>query len=232
VSKGSNHAIYRRNVMHPAPFNSGALTGGTLLCVGAHSDDLEIGCAGTVRKLVRMNPGLRVDWVVCTASGVREQEARESAKELLARARSANVVLKSFRNGYFHSAVAEIKEFFESLKSLPAPDVILTHYRHDLHQDHRTVAELTWNTFRDHTILEYEVPKFDGDLGAPNVFMTLSAEEVGAKVALLQGHFHSQRDKQWFSGSTFEGLCRIRGIECNSPTGFAEAFYGRKLVIG
>ena len=216
--------------MKPARF-FGSLQGGTLLCLGAHSDDLEIGCGGTVRKLVHANPGLGVHWIIFSASGVREEEARASAGEILAEARGT-VVIKNFRNGFFPSVVAELKEFFETLKRLPPPDLILTHCRHDLHQDHRTIAELTWNTFRDHAVLEYEIPKFDGDLGAPNVFMTLSAEELDAKVKLLHAHFKSQHNKQWFTRSTFEGLCRIRGIECNSPSGFAEAFYGRKLVIG
>lgn len=203
-----------------------------ILCIGAHSDDIEIGAGGTLTRLLRMRQDLSVTWVVCTASGVREQEALASAKTLLANSRSNRVVIETFRNGYFPYVGAEIKEFFETLKDLPQPDLILTHCEHDRHQDHRVVSELTRNTFRDHCILEYEIPKYDGDLRTPNAYFTLAPDDLAAKVASLLTNFTSQHDKTWFTAQTFESLARLRGNECNSQTGFAEGFYCRKFVLG
>ena len=204
--------------------------GGTVLCLGAHSDDIEIGCGGTLFKLLESSQGLTVNWVVLSASGPRKQEALDSANHFLAPVKQRNVILKQFRNGYFPYVATEIKEFFETLKDLPRPDLILTHYDQDMHQDHRTVSELTRNTFRDHLILEYEIPKYDGDTGSPNMFVSLEKAHLKSKVAALESYFSSQRDKQWFSADTFLGLSRLRGIQCNSPTGHAEAFYCKKIV--
>ena len=206
--------------------------GGTVLCLGAHSDDIEIGCGGTLLKLAEQVPGLTVHWVVLCAKGRRAEEARASAEHVLEGVANRQILLEEFRNGFFPYIGAEIKEYFESLKTLESPDVILTHCLHDRHQDHRTVAELTWNTFRDHAVLEYEIAKYDGDLGSPNAFVTLTEGTLAKKIEILDTHFGSQRDKQWFTADTFRGLCRLRGIECNSPTGLAEAFYARKLVLG
>lgn len=208
------------------------LSGKTLLCLGAHSDDIEIGCGGTVRKIVTASRDLTVRWVVFSAEGVRADEARAAADDLLAGVESKTVTIEHFRNGFFPYIGADIKEFFESLKQSCRPDLILTHCRHDLHQDHRVVSELTWNTFRDHAILEYEIPKYDADLGSPNAFVTLGEKEVEDKIAVLETHFRTQQQKPWFTGDTFRALCRIRGIECASPSGFAEGFYARKLVLG
>ena len=208
------------------------LSGSTLLCLGAHSDDIEIGCGGTVAKIVETSHDLTVCWVVFTASGIREDEARHSAAQLLGGVARQDLIIKNFRNGFFPYAGAAIKEFFESLKAICQPDLIFTHCRHDLHQDHRVVSELTWNTFRNHRILEYEIPKYDGDLGSPNAFMTLTEEQVQAKTAVLENCFQSQRQKPWFTADTFRGLCRLRGVECASPTGYAEGFYARKVVLG
>lgn len=202
-----------------------------ILCIGAHSDDIEIGAGGTLARLLAGRSDLSVSWVVCTASGRREDEARNSASALLANAKSQRLLIETFRNGFFPWVGASIKEFFESLKSLPRPDLILTHCRHDLHQDHRVVAELTWNTFRDHFILEYEIPKYDGDLGSPNAFVCLDEADLRAKTDLLMTHFPSQQNKHWFNTRTFESLAWLRGNECNSESGFAEAFYGRKIVL-
>lgn len=217
--------------MQSLGFLDGGLSGKTLLCLGAHSDDIEIGCGATVQKIVRANPNVAVHWIVFSAKGDRAAEARASADQVLHGVGDATIVLKEFRNGFFPYVATEIKEFFETLKQACQPDLILSHYRHDLHQDHRQVAELTWNTFRNHLILEYEIPKFDGDLGSPNAFVTLTEDEIDEKISLLMTHFGSQRDKQWFSADTFRGLSRLRGIECASPTGYAEAFYGRKIVL-
>jgi LmbE family N-acetylglucosaminyl deacetylase len=203
-----------------------------LLFVGAHSDDIEIGCGGTVVELLRRHRDARVRWLVLSSEGGREAEARRAARSLLRGLPEPEVHMEDFRGAYFPSQIAEIKDVFEQLKQGPAPDLVFTHFRDDLHQDHRVVAELTWNTFRDHLILEYEIPKYDGGLGSPSVFVPLPAAAVRRKVDLLMRVFASQHDKAWFTRETFLGLMRLRGIECNAPSGYAEAFYGRKLVLG
>ena len=201
-----------------------------LLCLGAHSDDLEIGCSGTVLRLLRELHISRVTWVVLSGSPARAREARQGARRVVGRHTGTRIVQAEFRDGFFPYAGASIKEFFESLKREVKPDLILTHYRDDRHQDHRLVSELTYNTFRDHLIFEYEIMKLDGDLGNPNVYVPLDAATVRRKVSLLNGTFGSQRDKRWFSEDAFRGLMRLRGIEAGSPSGYAEAFYGRKVV--
>ncbi len=203
----------------------------TLLCVGAHCDDVEIGCGGTLLRLAEQNPSLVVRWVVLSSSAVREAEARRSAERFLAGVRDRTIVVKDFRNGFFPFVGAQIKEYFEQLKQEIDPDLILTHTRHDLHQDHRLVSDLTWNTFRNHLILEYEIPKYDGDMGAPNFFVSLGSELCRRKIATIMECFVSQRDKHWFTEDTFNALMRLRGIEANSPSGYAEAFYCRKAVV-
>lgn len=202
----------------------------SILLVGAHCDDIEIGCAGTVLQLVRQNPGARFTWVTFSSDAQRAAETRAAAAVLLAGARDAAVRVESFRASYFPHEGPALKECFEQLKEC-APDLILTHYRHDLHQDHRVINELTWNTFRNHAVLEYEIPKFDGDLGVPNVFVPLTRAEMNAKCELLMQCFPSQATRQWFSRDTFEALARLRGIECNAPEGYAEAFHGRKISL-
>jgi LmbE family N-acetylglucosaminyl deacetylase len=172
-----------------------------------------------------------VTWVVLGASGAREREARASAEAFLSGVANVDVVIRSFRDGFFPYVGGEVKEVFEELKARVTPDVIFTHTRHDLHQDHRLTCELTWNTWRDNLIFEYEIPKFDGDLGSPNVFVPVSHELVGEKIEKLMEAFPSQRDKQWFDRELFRGLLRIRGVESASPTGFAEAFVCRKLTL-
>ena len=203
----------------------------TILCLGAHSDDIEIGCGGTVLKLTEANPQLAVHWVVFSALGDRGNEAKAAATRFLARAGAKTVELHQFRDGFFPSEHAKIKTYFEELKSRVQPDVIFTHARADLHQDHRVVCELTWNTFRNHLVLEYEVPKWDGDLGAPNIFVHLEERHAGEKIAILMDCFGTQRGKRWFDAETFAGLMRLRAMECNAPSRRAEAFYGRKVVL-
>jgi LmbE family N-acetylglucosaminyl deacetylase len=202
----------------------------TILLLGAHSDDIEIGCAGTVLRLVRQHPGARFVWVTLSADAEREAETRAAAALLLAGAEDAVVRVERFRGSYFPHEGATLKDCFESLKAY-APDWIFTHCRHDLHQDHRVVNELTWNTFRDHVVLEYEIPKFDGDLGTPNVYVPLTQADLRRKCDVLMESFPSQRTRNWFTPATFEALARIRGIECNAPEGYAEAYYGRKVVV-
>ena len=202
-----------------------------LLVIGAHSDDGEIGCGGTVLKLVAENPRLAVTWVVLTASGSREKEARESAEALLEGADDVRVVIGGFRDGFLPYSGSAPKDLFETLKADVEPDLILTHQRNDLHQDHRAACELTWNTWRDHLILEYEVPKWDGDMGAPNIYLPLDAPVAARKVDHLMQYFASQRSKRWFTRELFDALMRIRGMECASTSGIAEAFYARKLAL-
>lgn len=202
----------------------------TLLCLGAHADDIEIGCGGTIFRLVRAYPALRVHWLVCSAAGRRAAEARASARRWLGRTRAV-VEIEAFRDGYLPAARAEVKDRFERLKRAVDPDLILTHHEGDLHQDHDLVARLTRETFRDHAILGYEVPKYDGGLGTPTVFVPLDAATRRRKVRTLMAVFPSQRTKRWFSPETFDGLMRLRGIECAAPSGYAEAFHGRKLVL-
>jgi LmbE family N-acetylglucosaminyl deacetylase len=201
-----------------------------LLCIGAHSDDLEIGCGGTVLELLGRQR-VAVTWVVLSGTGLRGREARASARRLLTGARQSRVLVEQFRDGYFPGQHTEIKDFFETLKGQIAPDLILTHAGGDFHQDHRVVSELTWNTFRDHLIFEYEIVKYDGGLGSPSVFVPLSIANQRRKVRLLMGSFGTQRTKRWFTPETFNGIMRVRGVECNAPSGYAEAFYARKIVI-
>jgi len=202
-----------------------------ILCLGAHSDDIEIGCGGTILRLLAENPGSTVSWVVFAAPGPREEEARQSAADFLAGASDPRVIVGSFRESYFPYVGAEVKDFFESLKQLGKPDLIFCHHRHDEHQDHRTLAQLVWNTFRDHRIFEFEIPKYEGDLGHPNAFVPLSKAFVDRKVELILRHFASQTMRSWFRRETFEGLMSIRGVECNAPEGYAEAFHVRKFVL-
>jgi LmbE family N-acetylglucosaminyl deacetylase len=202
-----------------------------LLCIGAHSDDIEIGCGGTLLRLLADGVAPEVHWIVLGSSGQRDGEAWTSAETFLADAPHKNIVVQNFRDGFFPYLGGSIKDFFEDLKRKVAPDVIFTHYRHDLHQDHRIVSELTWNTYRDHLILEYEIVKYDGDLGTPNVFAHLDETVCQKKIKLLMDCFQTQRDKDWFTPDAFLSLMRIRGIESKAPGRYAEAFYCRKLVL-
>lgn len=205
--------------------------GRRILCLGAHSDDIEIGCGGAVLSLLDRNQDLDVYWMVFSANPERADEARRSAQAFLQRARRAEIVVADYRDGFFPYQGAAIKETFEKLKREFTPDLVFTHYRDDRHQDHRQISDLTWNTFRDHLILEYEIPKYDGDLGVPNVFIPLDEATCKRKAQLLLESFESQRNKHWFDEQTFLSILRLRGMEANSPTRFAEAFYGRKLSM-
>ena len=202
-----------------------------ILCLGAHSDDIEIGCGGSILRLLNEYDQLHVYWVVFAANHVRQAEAEQSANLFLAKAIRKDIIIRDFRESFFPYIGIEIKEYFESLKNEFKPDIIFTHYRHDLHQDHRVISDLTWNTFRDHMILEYEIPKYDGDLGSPNFFVNLKESICGRKVKYILKCFQSQHKKQWFCQDTFQSLMRLRGIESNAPENYAEAFYCRKVVI-
>jgi LmbE family N-acetylglucosaminyl deacetylase len=201
-----------------------------VLCLGAHSDDIEIGCGGTLLKLLRDRSDLQVQWVVFSGRGSRAREARASAKAFLAGGAKSKVVIRQFRDSFFPTQLKEIKGYFETIKSSFEPDLVFTHYRDDRHQDHRVVSDLTWNTFRNHVILEYEIPKYDGDFGIPNFFVRLEENDCRKKVDYLCRHFQTQANKHWFAEETFRGLMRLRGMECASA--YAEAFYCRKLVAG
>lgn len=202
-----------------------------VLCLGAHSDDIEIGCGGTILRLREEYPHCSFHWAVFSAIGVREAEARQAAALFAGPAALHPPLLKDFKDGYMPFAGADVKNVFEDLKRAITPDLILTHNRADAHQDHRLISELTWNTFRDHLVLEYEIPKYDGDLGQPEVFMPLSAELCQTKIQYLMDAFPSQHCRRWFRQDTFSSLMRLRGMQCNAPSGYAEAFYCRKVVL-
>jgi len=203
----------------------------TILCLGAHSDDIEIGCGGTLLQLLGQMPEASVHWVVFSAEGKRAEEAQHGA-EIFAGTQASAVELHSFRDGFFPDAFGEIKECFRDLQKSVDPDLVLTTWRRDLHQDHRLISELTSQTFRNQLILEYEISKYDGDLGSPNVYVRLGAEDADRKVENLISAFGSQQEKYWFAAETFRALMRVRGVECRSSSGYAEAFYGHKLVFG
>jgi LmbE family N-acetylglucosaminyl deacetylase len=202
-----------------------------VLVLGAHADDIEIGCGGTLLRLCEEHPDLDVTWVVFCATPERATEARASAEAFLSGAARKEVVVKAHRDGYLPYSGAQVKDDFEALKSRTAPDVVLTHHRDDRHQDHRLVSDLTWNTWRDHVILEYEIPKYDGDFGTPNLFAPLSRAALDHKVGLILRSFPSQARKPWFDADLFRAVARIRGMECAAPEGLAEAFYCRKATF-
>jgi LmbE family N-acetylglucosaminyl deacetylase len=203
-----------------------------LLCLGAHPDDIEIGCGGTVLRLVEQIPALAVRWVVFTGDAARAAEARASAADFLTDVSEKTVTLHDFRDGFLPYEGAAVKEAFERLKREFDPSLVLTHMMGDAHQDHRLVAELTYNTFRNHLILEYEIPKHDGDLGNPGIFVPLSEAQARRKIATLMRHFASQRQRSWFAEETFMAMMRLRGVFSNSPSGLAEGFYCRKAMLG
>jgi LmbE family N-acetylglucosaminyl deacetylase len=203
----------------------------SVLCLGAHSDDIEIGAGATLLSMQERGIRLNVHWCVLSGGEQRGSEARASASDFLSAAESATIDILAFRDGFFPEQGNEIKTWFMALKERVDPDLIFTHRRGDAHQDHRHVCRLTWNTFRDHCILEYEIPKWDGDMGQPNLYAPISARAMRRKVDLLNSHFGSQRSKQWFDAETFLGLARLRGMECRAPERYAEAFVARKLAL-
>ena len=203
----------------------------SVLCLGAHSDDIEIGAGGTLLSWIAGGAQLNVEWCVLGATGERETEARSSASDFLRGISHARIETLPFRNSFFPEQSADIKEWFEGLQIRVKPDVIFTHRRHDAHQDHREVARHTWATFRDHLILEYEIPKWDGDMGQPNLYIPLQGAVLERKIELLMRHFRSQRSRQWFDEETFRGLSRLRGMECCAPQRYAEAFFGNKILL-
>ncbi len=202
----------------------------TVLCLGAHSDDIEIGCGGTLLQLKNLYPELKLHWVVFSAAGVRRDEAEKGA-ELFGGVSLERAEFKEFRDGFLPYTGTEVKNFFEILKTNVNPDLIFTHWSGDAHQDHRLINELTWNTFRNHMILEFEIPKYDGDLGRPSMFVPLEGAIYRQKITHLMTAFHSQRSKTWFSEDTFLSIMRLRGVECASPSGYAEAFHCRKAIL-
>lgn len=211
--------------------NGVAREGLKILCLGSHSDDIEIGCGGTILRLGEQYPNCTFYWVVFSADGVRAAEAQCAAVRFASSARLKGPVLKTFPDGFLPYVGSDVKKIFEELKQEVSPDLIFTHNQKDAHQDHRLVAELTWNTFRNHLILEYEIPKYDGDLGQPSFFVPLDPETYQHKVRVIMDSFKSQHSKHWFQPETFLSLMRLRGMECNAPSGYAEAFYCRKLVL-
>lgn len=203
-----------------------------ILCLGAHSDDIEIGCGGTILKLISGKRAMDITWIVLGAWGARGREAKKSAEIFLSGARKNKIIVKGFKDSYFPYMGDKIKDYFEEIKKKTSPDLIFTHYRHDLHQDHRLVSELTWNTFRDHLILEYEIIKYDGDLGIPNVFSHLSTQQAQKKIKIILNHFRTQKNRGWFVEESFNAIMSIRGVESNAPGKLAEGFYCRKMILG
>jgi LmbE family N-acetylglucosaminyl deacetylase len=203
-----------------------------ILCLGAHCDDIEIGCGGTLLHLLKSNKNISVTWVVFTSDPTRAKEAEAGAQRFCVNAKSLDLKIFDLQDGYLPYAGAEVKNLFEKVKKeIAPPDLVLTHYRNDLHQDHRKVSELTWNTFRNHLILEYEIPKWDGDLSQPNTFIHLDESTCQEKIRHLQEVYNTQQAKRWFTDDLFWSLMRIRGMECNSASRFAEAFHSRKVVL-
>lgn len=203
-----------------------------ILCLGAHADDIEIGCGATILQLLASRPNVEVHWMVFSGTAIREQEALESASRFLRQATRQTVRVHQFRDGHFPYAGAQVKECFEGLKQeIPEPDLIFTHYREDRHQDHRTISDMSWNTWRRHMILEYEVPKYDGDLGHPNCFVPIRREFGTLKARTICEVFRSEGHKGWMTQDAFEALMRLRGIECGAPEQWAEAFHCRKITL-
>jgi LmbE family N-acetylglucosaminyl deacetylase len=202
-----------------------------VLCLGAHCDDIEIGCGGTLIATLDAHPTAAVTWVVFSSNGDREPEARRSAEAHLSAVTEKHVVVDAFTDGFFPYEGERLKKRFESIRQAVDPDVVFTHHAGDAHQDHRLVHELTWNTFRDHTILQYEIPKYEGDLGRPNLYVPLDRDSCTRKVERLMRHYRTQQNKHWFTEETFFSIMRIRGVECRSPSGYAEAFHCPKLTL-
>ena len=202
----------------------------TILCCGAHCDDIEIGCGGTLLRLMEEGHEITCHWVVASSNPQRENECRRSAERFLAGVAHAKVEIWQFRDGYLPYIGAEVKDAFERIKKEISPDIIFTHYRNDLHQDHRTISSLTWNTFRDHLVLEYEIPKYDGDFSSPNLYVPLSEDLCRRKTSYLMDCYESQKSHRWFTEDTFRSVLRLRGIEVSSPSGYAEGFYARKTM--
>ena len=202
-----------------------------ILCIGAHSDDIEIGCGGTILRVLEENAMTEVDWIVFSGAKNRASEAQQSADSFLEKAHRRNIVIKQFRDSYFPYIGCEIKEYFQTLPNFIQPDIVFTHYQHDRHQDHRLLSELTWNAFRDHLIFEYEITKWDGDLGQPNAYMHLGDRHVDKKANIIMDSFASQRFHDWFTKDTFLSLMRLRGMESRAPGHYAEAFYCRKAIF-
>jgi LmbE family N-acetylglucosaminyl deacetylase len=221
--QGSSNRMLKISLNNDSPIK--------ILCLGAHCDDIEIGCGGTIIKLVRTLPDVEIRWVVFSSDDRRGKEALKSSKDFLKDVKKKKIEINKFRNSFFPYHGAEIKEHFEKLKQEYNPDIIFTHYRKDLHQDHRLISELTWNSFRDHLILEYEIPKYDGDLGSPNFFVCLDDVICRIKTDKILEYFRSQHDKRWFTRDTFLSLLRLRGVESNAKEKYAEGFYCRKLII-
>ena len=201
-----------------------------ILCFGAHCDDIEIGCGGALLKLIE-SKNVIIYWVVFTSNEQRIQEATASANLFLKEVETKKIIIKDFRDGFLPFHGVEVKECFEQLKQEFSPDIVFTHYRDDRHQDHRLISDLTWNTFRNHLILEYEIPKYDGDMGIPNFFIPLDEALCRRKIQYIIDAFQTQNNKQWFTEETFRSILRIRGIESNAPSKYAEAFYCRKIVL-
>jgi LmbE family N-acetylglucosaminyl deacetylase len=201
----------------------------SVLAVGAHADDIEIGAGGLLLELAAAWPRLEITWVVLSGDEQRSAEARSSAAGVLGEDARLTVETYDYQERYFPH-LPELKERFDDLAGRVDPDLVIAPRLEDRHQDHRTVAELVWQAFRDHLVLEYEIVKYEGDLGQPNVFVPLAESTAERKIEHILAAYPSQADHRWFSDATFRSILRLRGVECNAPSGYAEAFTARKLV--
>ena len=200
----------------------------SLLAIGAHPDDIEIGAGGTLLSLAESNPGLQARYVVLTGTERRQQEARAAAHAFLPTA-DLTVELNGLPEGRLPGVWHEVKEALELVARSCSPDVVIAPSRGDAHQDHRTIAEIVPTVFRDQLCLAYEITKWDGDLGRPSVYFPLSGETAMRKVELLHKHFPSQQNRDWWDDQVFLGLARLRGMECRAP--YAEGFFCTKSII-
>ena len=217
--------------MNPLKFAARTDRAPIILFLGAHCDDIEIGCGGTLLRLRESVPDAEIRWLILSSNEMRRREAMESADRFLGERTRDSIRIEAFRDGYLPYSGGQVKDVFEDVKREVSPDLIFTHYRHDLHQDHRLVNELTWNTWRNHMILEYEIPKYDGDLGQPNAFVAISPEQVERKIKIVLEVFSTQTSRNWFDADTLSAILRLRGVEFNSPERYAEAFYAPKVLL-
>jgi LmbE family N-acetylglucosaminyl deacetylase len=200
----------------------------SVLAVGAHPDDIEIGAGGALFGLAEGHPGMRVSYVVLTGSPERHREARNAADAFFPSA-DLSVQLYDLPEGRLPTVWGHVKEALEDVAKSCTPDLVIAPSAADAHQDHRTIAEIVPTVFRDQLYLGYEIPKWDGDLTRPSVYLPMSADAARRKVALLHGCFPSQRHRDWWDEEVFLGLARLRGMECRAP--YAEAFTCKKAVV-
>lgn len=201
-----------------------------VVALGAHADDIEIGAGGLIQRLVADTPSLSIRWLVASATPERRREAEKASSRLVGSVSDCTLDIGDLRDGFLPFLGPAPKEWLIRHAGFE-PDIVICPRGEDLHQDHRLVGQLAWQVFRSSLIFEYEIPKYEGDLGRPNVYVVLDRATAERKVATILEAFPSQRSRRWFEPETFWALLRLRGIEAASPTGFAEAFHASKIVL-